>query len=95
MITLITVSSDEEAVEVANDSDYGLVNYVFSEDSVGAWNVANQLVCGNVSINTWQGGGNGIEEMPFGGRKLSGYGRKGGKHALEAFTVPVGITVAS
>lgn len=95
VISLITVSSDDEAVEVANDSDYGLVNYVFSEDSVRALNIANRLISGNVNVNTHQGGGNGIEEMPFGGRKFSGFGRKGGKHALEAFSTPLGITVAS
>ena len=95
VISLITVSSDDEAVAVANDSDYGLVNYVFSEDPVRAWNIATRLESGNVNVNTWQGGGNGIQEMPFGGRKFSGFGRKGGKHALEAFTEPVGITIAS
>lgn len=45
VISLITVSSDDEAVTVANNSDYGLVNYVFSEDRARAWAVANQLVC--------------------------------------------------
>lgn len=94
VISLVTVSSDEEAIAVANNSDYGLVNYVFSEDVARAWRIANRLVSGNVNINTHQGGGNGIQEMPFGGRKLSGFGRKGGRHALEAFSAPLGITVA-
>lgn len=93
VIGLITVDSDEEAVAVANDSEYGLVNYVVSGDHQRALAVAGQLVCGNVNINGIQGGGNGIEDMPFGGRRHSGFGRKGGRHALEAFTEPLGITV--
>jgi phenylacetaldehyde dehydrogenase len=94
VISVLRCDDDEQAIEMANDSDYGLVNYVVSEDNARAYAVAQRLVCGNVNINTIQGGGNGIEDMPFGGRKLSGYGRKGGRHALEAFTQPLGITIA-
>lgn len=95
VIGLITVDSDAEAIAVANDSDYGLVDYVVSRDPQRAMAVAEQLVCGNVNINGIQGGGNGIEDMPFGGRRLSGFGRKGGRYALEAFTEPLGITINS
>jgi phenylacetaldehyde dehydrogenase len=95
VIGLITVDSDEESITVANDSDYGLVDYVISQDHQRALTVAEQLICGNVNINGIQGGGNGIEDMPFGGRRLSGYGRKGGRYAIEAFTEPLGITINS
>lgn len=95
VVTMLTVSDDEEAVAVANVSDYGLVNYVVSRDTNRAFELANRLESGVVSINTLQSAGNGIEEMPFGGRKLSGFGRKGGLHALLAFTDPQGIVVKS
>lgn len=94
VIAMTTFASDDEAIEMANDSDYGLVNYVFSGDTARALEIAHRLVSGNVNVNTLQGGGNGIEEMPFGGRKLSGYGRKGGRYAMEAFSAQTGITVA-
>lgn len=93
VLAVLSFSDEEEAVALANDTDYGLVNYVFSQDIERARQVASRLISGTVNINTFQGGGNGIDEMPFGGRKLSGYGRKGGKHAYEAFTEPVGITI--
>lgn len=95
VISMVTVSSDDEAVEATNDSDYGLVNYVVSRDAARALAVAQRLDSGVVSINTPQSGGNGIEEMPFGGRKFSGYGRKGGMHAMYAFTEPAGIVIKS
>lgn len=95
VISMVTVSSEEEAIEVTNNSDYGLVNYVISENTSRALKVARQLESGVVSINTAQSAGNGIEDMPFGGRKLSGYGRKGGRFAMEAFSVLSGIVVKS
>lgn len=95
VISVLVFDSVDEAVELANDSDFGLVNYVISENTSLAYDIANRLESGNVNINSFQGGGNGIEEMPFGGRKFSGFGRKGGRYALEAFTVPLGITLAS
>lgn len=95
VISMITITDDQEAVAIANDSDYGLVNYVVSRDSARALKIAEQLESGVVSINTPQSAGNGIEEMPFGGRKFSGYGRKGGIHAMLAFTEPAGIVIKS
>lgn len=95
VISLVTVSSDDEAVAVTNDSDYGLVNYVISRDTARALSVAERLESGVVSINTPQSAGNGIEEMAFGGRKFSGYGRKGGIQAMLAFTEPAGIVIRS
>ena len=95
VISMVTVASDDEAVAVANDTDYGLVNYVVSRSTPRALALAERLESGVVSINTPQSGGNGIEEMPFGGRKLSGFGRKGGMHAMYAFTEPAGIVIKS
>ncbi|GHG49975.1 aldehyde dehydrogenase [Sinomonas cellulolyticus] len=95
VISMITITEDDEAVAIANDSDYGLVNYVVSGNSARALSIAERLESGVVSINTPQSAGNGIEEMPFGGRKLSGFGRKGGIHAMLAFTEPAGIVLRS
>lgn len=94
VICVLRATDDAHAIELANDSDYGLVNYVISRDTARAYQVAQQLISGTVNINTFQGGGNGIDDMPFGGRKLSGFGRKGGRYAIEAFTQPLGITIA-
>jgi phenylacetaldehyde dehydrogenase len=73
------IKDDEEAVAVAKDTSYGLVNYVVSRNAGRAYAVADRLESGVMSINTSQSAGNAIEEMPLGGRKLSGYGRTDGR----------------
>lgn len=93
VISMLTFDTDEEAIALANDTDYGLTNYVFSEDVPRAYAIAGRLVSGNVNVNTFLGAGPGIGNMPFGGRKQSGYGRKGGRHSRQAFTTTLGITL--
>jgi acyl-CoA reductase-like NAD-dependent aldehyde dehydrogenase len=82
VIVVVPVDSDEEAIAVANDSDYGLYDYVFSEDTSRAYGIAQQLEAGNVGINTAQRN----HEAPFGGFKMSGIGRDGGDFGLHAYT---------
>ena len=82
VIVVIPFDDEDEAVAMANDSDYGLYDYVYSGDSVRAMRVAQQLRCGHVGINTAQRN----MEAPFGGFKLSGIGRDGGDFALDAYT---------
>src|SRR6266545_1516983 len=65
---------DDEAVAIANDSDFGLYDYVFSQDTGRAFGIARQLEAGHVGINTAQRN----HEAPFGGFKMSGVGRDGG-----------------
>jgi acyl-CoA reductase-like NAD-dependent aldehyde dehydrogenase len=82
VIVVVPVDGDEEAIAVANDSDYGLYDYVFSEDTGRAYAIAQQLEAGQVGINSAQRN----HEAPFGGFKMSGIGRDGGDFGLHAYT---------
>lgn len=76
------VSSDEEAVELANNSSYGLSSAVISENIERANAVAGSLNCGASFINTFS-----MSEacLPFGGIKNSGFGRELGRLGLDEF----------
>ncbi|HLN18285.1 MAG TPA: aldehyde dehydrogenase family protein [Acidimicrobiales bacterium] len=82
VVTLIPFDDDDEAVAIANDSDYGLYDYVFSGDTGRAFRVAKLLRAGHVGVNTAQRN----HEAPFGGFKRSGIGRDGGDYGLLAYT---------
>ncbi|WP_028810989.1 aldehyde dehydrogenase family protein [Streptomyces flavidovirens] len=73
---------EEEGIALANDSDYGLVDYVWSGDAAKAFRVARRLRAGGVGVNTV--GRN--MEAPFGGFKKSGVGRDVGSYALHAYS---------
>ena len=81
---VIGFDSDEEAVELANDSHYGLSGAIFSADMGAAFDMASAVRTGVISING--GGGFGGPPMPFGGYKRSGIGRENGEEGLNAFT---------
>ncbi len=90
--TIYTVDSTREAIEVANDTSYGLAAYVFTRDLSRAIAVSERLDSGMVGINR------GIMADPaasFGGVKSSGLGREGGHHAIHEFLEPkyLAITV--
>jgi succinate-semialdehyde dehydrogenase / glutarate-semialdehyde dehydrogenase len=76
------VGSEEEAIEVANDTPFGLGSYVFSDDAEQALRVADALETGMVYVN-----GVGLDgaELPFGGVKRSGFGRELGRYGIEEF----------
>jgi succinate-semialdehyde dehydrogenase/glutarate-semialdehyde dehydrogenase len=76
------VASEEEAIEIANDTPFGLGSYVFSNDPEQAQRVANALDTGMVYVN-----GVGLDgaELPFGGVKNSGFGRELGRWGIEEF----------
>ena len=79
VLVIIKYSSDEEAVAIANDSEYGLSAGVWSRDRERALRVARQLESGTVWINDWHM----VNAMyPFGGFKQSGIGRELGPEAL-------------
>jgi len=82
VIVAIPFDDEDEAIAIANDSPYGLYDYVFSGDTGRAMAVAKLLEAGNVGINTLQRN----HEAPFGGFKQSGVGRDGGDYGLDAYS---------
>jgi acyl-CoA reductase-like NAD-dependent aldehyde dehydrogenase len=82
VIVAIPYDDVEEGVAIANDSPYGLYDYVFSKDTAKAYDIAKRLKAGHVGINTAQRN----MDAPFGGFKMSGVGRDGGDFGLYAYT---------
>jgi succinate-semialdehyde dehydrogenase/glutarate-semialdehyde dehydrogenase len=80
--SVFRVGSEEEAIELANDTPFGLGSYVFSDDPEQALRVADGLATGMVYVN-----GVGLDgaELPFGGVKRSGFGRELGRYGIEEF----------
>ena len=76
------VESADEALALANDSQYGLGGAVFSQDEAQAERVARQLEVGMANVNTPAGEG---AEIPFGGVKRSGFGRELGPLGMDEF----------
>ena len=87
VITMIPFDDDDEGIAIANDSEFGLYDYVFSKDGARAFRAAKQLQAGHVGINTAQRN----HDAPFGGFKKSGVGRDGGDFGLLAYTEPQAI----
>lgn len=79
---IVTISSDEEAIALANDTEYGLISYVYSGSHQRALCVAEALESGMVAINK---GVISDPAAPFGGYKQSGLGREGGFAGIEEF----------
>lgn len=81
--TVYRVSSEEEAVKLANDTSFGLGSYLFSSDPEQIQRVADQIDAGMVFVN-----GVGLDgaELPFGGVKRSGFGRELGPYGMDEFT---------
>ncbi|MDD2734022.1 MAG: NADP-dependent succinate-semialdehyde dehydrogenase [Desulfuromonadaceae bacterium] len=79
---LFRFSTDEEAIAMANDTEFGLAAYFYSRDIGRVWRVAEALECGIVGINT---GIISTEVAPFGGIKESGSGREGSRYGIEDF----------
>ena len=80
--SVFRVGSEEEAIELANDTPFGLGSYVFSDDPEQALRVADGLDTGMVYVN---GVGADGAELPFGGVKRSGFGRELGRYGIEEF----------
>jgi succinate-semialdehyde dehydrogenase/glutarate-semialdehyde dehydrogenase len=80
--TVYKVASEDEAVELANDTPFGLGSYVFTDDPEQARRVAENLDTGMVYVN-----GVGLDgaELPFGGVKRSGFGRELGTYGIQEF----------
>jgi acyl-CoA reductase-like NAD-dependent aldehyde dehydrogenase len=82
---LLPFDSDDEAVAIANDSDFGLGGGIWSGDPVRAYNIARRMRTGNVIINTTGAGGGLSPWAPFGGYKRSGVGREWGVAGMEEY----------
>lgn len=79
-----TFQTEEEAIHLANDTDFGLASYLYTKDLARIFRVAEQLEYGMVGINE---GLISSEQVPFGGVKFSGMGREGSKYGLDDYTV--------
>ena len=82
VVVVVPFDDEDEAVAIANGTEFGLYDYVFSGDTARALRVARQLRTGNVGLNTAQRN----HEAPFGGFKMSGVGRDGGSFGLHAYS---------
>jgi len=90
VVVVIPFDTPEEAIAIANGTDYGLASGVYTCDLTLAHWTADRLIAGQVYVNEWWAGG---VETPFGGTKRSGYGREKGQEALLGYvqTKNVGI----
>ncbi len=84
VVTIVPVEGTDEAVRVANDTEYGLAAAVFGEDVDAAMAVARRIESGICHVNSSTV--HDEPQMPFGGVKASGWGRFGGRAAREEFT---------
>ncbi len=82
--------TEEQAIALANDSEYGLASAVWTSNLQRAHRVAEQIEAGIVWVNTWY-----LRDLrtPFGGVKLSGIGREGGLHSLGFYSEPTNICI--
>ncbi|MFF2277761.1 2-hydroxymuconic semialdehyde dehydrogenase [Agromyces sp. NPDC058126] len=87
---LIPFDTEEEAIALANDTDYGLAAVTWTSDLTRGHRVAQRMRVGMSWVNTWY-----LRDLrsPFGGMGLSGIGREGGHHSLEFYTEPTNVCV--
>jgi acyl-CoA reductase-like NAD-dependent aldehyde dehydrogenase len=89
VLSIMPYDSDEEALEIANGTDYGLSGGVQSADQDRAVAFARRMRTGQVDVN----GGPYNLQAPFGGVKQSGIGRENGRYGIEEYLVPKGLTL--
>ncbi|MFB6122855.1 MAG: aldehyde dehydrogenase [Haloferacaceae archaeon] len=82
VLAVVPFSTEGEALELANDVEYGLTAGIFTNDVTRAHRFARDLEAGNVYVNQWFGDTN---QTPFGGYKMSGVGREKGLEALDSY----------
>jgi acyl-CoA reductase-like NAD-dependent aldehyde dehydrogenase len=89
-VSLIAIETEEEAIKIANDTEYGLSSAVFTSDLQRGLRIAREIESGAVHINNMS-----IHDesgLPHGGAKSSGYGRFGASAGLEEWTRTKNIT---
>ncbi len=90
VVTLLPFSNENEAVEIANSTEYGLACSIWTNDLKKAHRVAHSIKSGIIWVNCWM-----LRDLrtPFGGMKNSGVGREGGEEALRFFSEPQNICI--
>lgn len=91
VLTVNRFRTEDEAIELANGTPYGLLGAVWTTDLARAHRLAAQIRAGQVYVNTY-GAGGGVE-LPFGGFQRSGYGREKGYEALDTFSATKTVIV--
>jgi aldehyde dehydrogenase (NAD+) len=82
VLAVLPFDDEDEAVRIANDTEYGLGAGIYTTDARRAFRLARRLRAGTVGINGFQ-----VEpHLPFGGFQQSGLGREGGQSAFESYT---------
>ncbi|MBM4765165.1 aldehyde dehydrogenase [Bacillus sp. B15-48] len=91
IVTIIPFDTEEEALRIANDTEYGLNAVVWTENLQRAHRISHAVRAGTIWVNCWF-----VRDLraPFGGMKKSGVGREGGHHSLEFFSEAKNICIA-
>jgi len=82
VVSIVPFDNENDAIEMANDTCYGLAAYLFTCDLARIWRISDALEFGIVCIND---GTFSNEATPFGGVKQSGFGREGSKYGINEF----------
>jgi aldehyde dehydrogenase (NAD+) len=90
VVGIIPFDTEQQAIEIANSTEFGLASYLHTNDLRRAHRVAEQIDSGGVYIN---GGAPVAPNTPYGGLGLSGMGREGGRHGVEEFLRPKTIAI--
>ena len=90
VVGIIPFDTEQQAIEIANSTEFGLASYLHTNDLRRAHRVAEQIDTGGVYIN---GGAPVAPNTPYGGLGLSGMGREGGRHGVEEFLRPKTIAI--
>ena len=91
VLAVIKYTSEEEAIALANDTDYGLSAGIWTQDLVKAQHMARELNAGSIWINDWHMM---RTDAPFGGFRQSGHGREFGKYSIDSYVETKSVSMA-